>query len=366
MGMSSSSSTVQFESSREMGIYEPFRQVPMAMWKNSFENGSNNILYTGNSTIVEEVVPRQETKIKFMSHESAGPSENDQEANKSTDDNKRRLAQNREAARKSRLRKKAYVQQLESSRMKLAQLEQELERSRNQGAAFLGSNNSASLNSEMAAFEIKYGYWVEELNRQNSELRNALQARVPSDVELGMLVENGLNHYYSLFQMKEVAAKSDIFYLMSGIWRTSAERFFLWIGGFRPSDLLKVVMPHIEPMNDQQVARVNSLRQSSQQAEDALSQGIDKLHQNLAFNMAADPITETAYESLMADAIEKLDALEIFVTQADHLRLQTMRQMARILRPNQAARALLALGDYFHRLRALSSLWAARPRDPSA
>ncbi|KAG9136335.1 hypothetical protein Leryth_003908 [Lithospermum erythrorhizon] len=45
----------------------------------------------------------------------------------------RRLAQNREAARKSRLRKKAYVQQLEKSRMKLTQLEQELQRARQQG-----------------------------------------------------------------------------------------------------------------------------------------------------------------------------------------------------------------------------------------
>ncbi|TQD83997.1 hypothetical protein C1H46_030447 [Malus baccata] len=45
----------------------------------------------------------------------------------------RRLAQNREAARKSRLRKKAYVQQLESSRLKLTQLEQELQRARQQG-----------------------------------------------------------------------------------------------------------------------------------------------------------------------------------------------------------------------------------------
>ncbi|PNX89463.1 transcription factor HBP-1b(c1), partial [Trifolium pratense] len=44
----------------------------------------------------------------------------------------RRLAQNREAARKSRLRKKAYVQQLETSRIKLNQLEQELQRARTQ------------------------------------------------------------------------------------------------------------------------------------------------------------------------------------------------------------------------------------------
>ena len=36
----------------------------------------------------------------------------------------RRLAQNREAAKKSRLRKKAYVLQLEDSRLRLTQLKQ--------------------------------------------------------------------------------------------------------------------------------------------------------------------------------------------------------------------------------------------------
>ncbi|OIS97616.1 transcription factor hbp-1b(c38) [Nicotiana attenuata] len=51
----------------------------------------------------------------------------------------RRLAQNREAARKSRLRKKAYIQQLESSRIRLAQLEQVLQRARSQGFHFGGN-----------------------------------------------------------------------------------------------------------------------------------------------------------------------------------------------------------------------------------
>ncbi|OMO87314.1 putative Transcription factor HBP-1b(c1) [Corchorus olitorius] len=74
----------------------------------------------------------------------------------------RRLAQNREAARKSRLRKKcmrsilvfigmftsdglfcAYVQQLESSRLKLTQLEQELQRARQQGI-FISSSGDQS------------------------------------------------------------------------------------------------------------------------------------------------------------------------------------------------------------------------------
>ena len=50
-------------------------------------------------------------------------------------------------------------------------------------------------------------------------------------------------------------------------------------------------------------------------------------------------------------------------SQADSLRQQTLQQMHRILNTRQSARGLLAMGDYFARLRALSSLWAARPRD---
>jgi transcription factor TGA len=42
----------------------------------------------------------------------------------------RRLAQNREAARKSRLRKKAYIQQLETSRIRLSQIEQQVQAAR--------------------------------------------------------------------------------------------------------------------------------------------------------------------------------------------------------------------------------------------
>jgi len=39
--------------------------------------------------------------------------------------------------------------------------------------------------------------------------------------------------------------------------------------------------------------------------------------------------------------------------------------MAKILTTRQSARGLLALGEYLHRLRALSSLWAARPQEPT-
>lgn len=87
---------------------------------------------------------------------------------------------------------------------------------------------------------MEYNHWVEEQQRQITELRKALQVHT-TDIELQILVESSLNHYHNLFCMKANAAKADVFYLMSGIWRTSAERFFHWIGGFRPSELLNVI-----------------------------------------------------------------------------------------------------------------------------
>ncbi|XXG61304.1 hypothetical protein AAC387_Pa04g2998 [Persea americana] len=364
--------STQFATSRRMGIYEPNHQI--SMWGQSFISDSSP--NTGISTIVEADA-KLDNRSEGTSDGTLGtPTKFEQEAYKPNDKVSRRLAQNREAARKSRVRKKAYIQQLESSRVKLSQLEQELERARQQlqgvyiGGHLGDSSHLAlpgSVNSGVAAFEMEYGHWVEEQNRLTCELRTALQAHV-SDFELRILVDSSMSHYDNLFRMKTIAAKSDVFYLMSGMWKTPAERFFLWIGGFRPSELLKVLSPQLDPLTEQQSFDVCNLQQSSQQAEDALSQGMEKLQHTLAETLVSKSLINLGaadYMGQLSTAVEKLEALVSFVNQADHLRQQTLQQMYRILTIRQAARGLLALDDYCQRLRALSSLWAARPREPA-
>ncbi|KAL1216268.1 Transcription factor TGA3 [Cardamine amara subsp. amara] len=379
--MSSSSSSAQLVSLRDMGMYEPFQQL--SSWENPFKSDINNSSSNPNnnpsSSTTLEVDARAETddnnraNYTFLynnSVEAEPSSNNDLDEDRINDKMKRRLAQNREAARKSRLRKKAHVQQLEESRLKLSQLEQELVRARKQGLCVRNSSDTSylgpagNMNSGIAAFEMEYTHWIDEQNKRVSEIRTALQAHI-SDIELKMLVDICLNHYTNLFRMKADAAKADVFFLLSGMWRTSTERFFQWIGGFRPSELLNVVMPYIEPLTNQQLLEVRNLQQSSQQAEEALSQGLDKLQQGLVESIAIQiKIVESVnYGTQMASAMENLQVLESFVNQADHLRQQTLQQMSKILTTRQSARGLLALGEYFHRLRALSSLWAARPRE---
>ncbi|XP_058224101.1 transcription factor TGA3-like isoform X1 [Rhododendron vialii] len=359
-----SSRSTQFANPGSMAIYEPIHHV--GMWESTFNR--ENIPNTTVVCINAQVDAKLDNKSEYTSYDSVGPSGNNQETNKMSEKVQRRLAQNREAARKSRLRKKAYVQQLETYRLKLTQLEQELASVRQQGVYIGGALNtghvglSGPVNSAVTSFEMEYGHWIEEQQKHNCELRKVLQGHI-SDVELRILVDSVLSHYCDLFRMKADAAKADVFYVMSGIWRTSVERFFLWLGGFRPSELLNVLMPQLENLTDPQVVAVGNLRLSSQQAEEALSQGIDRLQQTLAQGISADFTDVGNHGIQMISVMEKLDALENFVNQADHLRQQTLQQMSRILTIRQAARGLLALGEYFHRLRALSSLWAARPRE---
>ncbi|KAM3349108.1 hypothetical protein ACQJBY_022322 [Aegilops geniculata] len=175
-----------------------------------------------------------------------------------------------------------------------------------------------------------------------------------------------MSHYDEIFKQKGNAAKADVFHVLSGMWKTPAERCFLWLGGFRPSELLK-----LEPLTEQQLSGICNLQQSSQQAEDALSQGMEALQQSLAETLAGSIGSSGSgstgnvanYMGQMAMAMGKLGTLENFLRQADNLRQQTLQQMQRILTTRQSARALLVISDYSSRLRALSSLWLARPKE---
>ncbi|KAM0884655.1 hypothetical protein ACQ4PT_030882 [Festuca glaucescens] len=277
----------------------------------------------------------------------------------------RRLAQNREAARKSRLRKKAYIQQLESGKLKLAQLEQDLQRARSQGL-LVGGAPGGNSSAGAAMFDAEYNRWLDDDSQRMVELRGGLHAHLP-DGDLRAIIDDSLNHYDELFRLKGAAARTDVFHLITGMWATPAERCFLWMGGFRPSDLLKActLVPQLDPLTEQQMVSICGLEQSLQQAEEALTQGLEQLHQSLAVTVAGSGCLADDANIGVSWVTWPLHSASCPTLKADNLRQQTLHQMHRILTVRQAARCFLAIGEYYtpNRLRALSSLWASRPRE---
>ncbi|MBA0704150.1 hypothetical protein Golax_016423 [Gossypium laxum] len=206
---------------------------------------------------------------------------------------------------------------------------------------------------------MEYARWLEDDERHMSELRTGLHSNL-SDTDLRLMVNTYLSHYDEIFRLKGMAAKFDVFHLLTGMWTSPAERCFLWMGGFRPSELIKILISQLDPLTEQQLMGICSLQHSSQQAEEALSQGLEQLQQSLIDTVAGGPAIDGMQQ--MAIALSKLANLEGFVRQADNLRQQTLQQLPRILTVRQAARCFLVIGEYYGRLRALSSLWASRPR----
>lgn len=89
------------------------------------------------------------------------------------------------------------------------------------------------------AFDVEYARWLEEHNRQINELRTAVNSHA-GDTELRTVVDSVITHFDDVFRLKGNAAKTDVFHILSGMWKTPSEQCFMWIGGFRSSELLKV------------------------------------------------------------------------------------------------------------------------------
>lgn len=90
-----------------------------------------------------------------------------------------------------------------------------------------------------AVFDMEYSRWLDEGCKNTMELRQGLEVHLP-DADLRAIVDKCLTHYDQLFQLKATAAKLDVFHIITGMWATPAERCFLWMGGFKPSELLRV------------------------------------------------------------------------------------------------------------------------------
>lgn len=85
---------------------------------------------------------------------------------------------------------------------------------------------------------------------------------------------------------------------------------------------IQLLTSQLEPLTEQQLVGICKLQQSSQQAEDALSQGMEALQQSLAETVASGSLGSVGssanianYMGQMAMAMGKLGTLESFVSQ---------------------------------------------------
>lgn len=86
-----------------------------------------------------------------------------------------------------------------------------------------------------------------------------------------------------------------------------------------------MLISQLDPLTEQQVMGIYSLQQSTQQAEEALSQGLEQLQQSLIETIAGGPVDDGMQQ--MVVALGKLENLEGFVRQVIKTLFNTLNQM---------------------------------------
>ncbi|XP_047942746.1 transcription factor TGA10-like [Salvia hispanica] len=184
--------------------------------------------------------------------------------------------------------------------------------------------------------------------------------------ELGNVIDNWLAHYDQIVSLKSKAVQDDVFHVFSGMWKAPAERCFMWMGGFRPSVVIKIALDEVEGLTEQQRVALCGLQRSAEEDEEAITDGFETLDRSLTKTIVGGTLTMPPnlndYMTQMSIATKQVSALQGVVTRGDILRQQTLRHLPLHLTNRQAAQCFLVIDEYFNRLRSLSTLWLNRTR----
>ena len=205
----------------------------------------------------------------------------------------------------------------------------------------------------------------DRMRRLEADLQElAVPKSAAGENDLRLLVSKHVQHYEKYAEERASMAKKDAPSLLCARWCSSFESSFLWIGGCRPTMAVRLLYAlsgrelelHLEEFlrgektleNDLtagQMGMVNALHLRTVREEDALSSRLASLQEELAdkpfvsFRLGCTALDEDDINRAMARYEESLGRI---VQLADGLRLETLRELVRILSPAQAVDYLIA------------------------
>ncbi|KAF8032035.1 hypothetical protein BT93_D1055 [Corymbia citriodora subsp. variegata] len=220
-----------------------------------------------------------------------------------------------------------------------------------------GDPKFLSFESFLEAWSVRQIRYLDELlSVQNS----SCEARQIDHLEL---IHRVLYHYQQYYEEKWRVAKWDVFLVFSPPWLTNLERAFLWIAGFKPNLVFRLVSSSVDDMTEDQSRRMDRLVAETRLEEKALDDELAKIQERVGAPPLANAIRrhgrtsqdgETAGGGGDDSALGGLRrALEKVVANADMLRATTAEKVALILTPAQTVKVLVAVAQLQLKVRSL-------------
>ncbi|KAL4281315.1 hypothetical protein GQ457_03G034710 [Hibiscus cannabinus] len=213
----------------------------------------------------------------------------------------------------------------------------------------MATSDDSSIAQNFASF---FNGWLVRLERFHERLVQALNEDDIQHQQLESLIQQVLSHYEQYLVEKSTAAREQVLLFYSPPWLTSFEKALLWVGGFKPFLLFKLLANSVTELTPEQGEAIERVKCETRREERELTQDSATIQESLA----ALPLLKlvrryggridgelSELESAMENMkVEMLRALE----RADKLRRTTVRKLLQTLSPVQTVKFLAASAEF--------------------
>jgi len=123
------------------------------------------------------------------------------------------------------------------------------------------------------------------LVRQQSFLKQLLHS-ISSDTtnqqQQTSLIQQVLAHYQEYYDEKAKIARNDVFLLFCPLWLSSFERSLLWVAGYKPSLVFKIVDGAVKDLTAEQTLRMEEVKAKTGKKERALMETLVRFQESVA------------------------------------------------------------------------------------
>ncbi|CAN6724144.1 unnamed protein product [Malus baccata var. baccata] len=219
-----------------------------------------------------------------------------------------------------------------------------------------GSHSGTTSNTFVAFFEgwlVRQEHFLDELLSAQQTVDEA------RDEDLQDLISRVLLHYQQYYDEKSRLAQRDVFLVFSPTWFSSYERTLLWIAGYKPGLVFRIVTESVPDFSDRQRVNIARLRVETRIEERALNDKLANIHESVAAPPFVDVLRRygRARDGEIVEDIAVIEslkpALESVLVNANLLRTTMVTKLVEILSSRQAVRFLTAVAQFQLKIRSL-------------
>ncbi|XWS21349.1 hypothetical protein CRYUN_Cryun30bG0048000 [Craigia yunnanensis] len=219
----------------------------------------------------------------------------------------------------------------------------------------MADRNGASIGEN---FETFFNSWLIRQENFLEQLVQALTSQDGHEIERqGSLIQEVLSHYEQYLEEKSRAAKEEVFLFYSPPWLSSFEKSLLWVGGFKPFLLFKLLANSVTELTPEQEETIERVKYETRREERELTVAMATIQESVAIPPLLNLVRrfgrliddeelelESAMETLKVAMLKTLE-------RADKLRGSTARKVIEILSPVQTMKFLSASAEFQLRVR---------------